>query len=84
MPRATVTIGTTWQYMVNSLVAEGAPVEAIKPAEGTTGWSDTWMIGTEAPHPNCMYLWMNHMVSAEANAQATIYFGEAATSPGGL
>jgi putative spermidine/putrescine transport system substrate-binding protein len=75
-----VTIGTTWQYQVNSLVAEGAPVEAIKPAEGTTGWSDTWMIASEAAHPNCMYMWMNHMMSAEANGQATVYFGEAPTS----
>lgn len=75
-----VTIGTTWQYQVNSLLAEGAPVEAIKPAEGTTGWSDTWMIASEAAHPNCMYMWMNHMMSAEANGQATVYFGEAPTS----
>ena len=76
-----VTIGTTWQYQVNSLLAEGAPVEATKPAEGTTGWSDTWMISSKAAHPNCMYLWMNHMMSAEANGQATVYFGEAPTSP---
>lgn len=75
-----VTIGTTWQYQVNSLLAEGAPVEAIKPAEGTTGWSDTWMVASEAAHPNCMYMWMNHMMSAEANGQATVYFGEAPTS----
>ena len=76
-----ITIGTTWQYKVNSLVAEGAPVEAIKPAEGATGWSDTWMISSQAAHPNCMYMWMNHMASAEANGQATVYFGEAPTSP---
>jgi len=75
-----VTIGTTWQYQVNSLVAESAPVEAIKPAEGTTGWSDTWMIASDAAHPNCMYMWMNHMMSPLGNGQATIYFGEAPTS----
>ncbi len=75
-----IVIGTTWQYQVNSLALEGAPVEAIKPAEGATGWSDTWMIATEAAHPNCMYMWMNHMASAEANGQATVYFGEAPTS----
>ena len=57
-----------------------APVRAIKPAEGATGWSDTWMIAKDAAHPNCMYMWMDHMMSAEANAQATIYFGEASTS----
>ena len=76
-----ITIGTTWQYQVNSLVAEEAPVEAIKPAEGATGWSDTWMISSEAAHPNCMYMWMDHMMSPEANGQATVYFGEAPTSP---
>ena len=76
-----MTIGTTWQYMVNVLTAEEAPVQAIKPAEGTTGWSDTWMISSKAAHPNCMYLWMDHMMSPEANATATVYFGEAATSP---
>ena len=75
-----LTIGTTWQYMVNSLQLEGAPVEGIKPAEGTTGWSDTWMIASDAAHPNCMYMWMDHMMSAEANGQATVYFGEAPTS----
>ena len=38
------------------------------------------MIAKDAAHPNCMYMWMDHMMSAEANAQATIYFGEASTS----
>ena len=75
-----VVIGTTWQFQVNSLTAEEAPVEAIKPEEGTTGWSDTWMIASEAEHPNCMYMWMDHMMSPEANGQATVYFGEAPTS----
>jgi putative spermidine/putrescine transport system substrate-binding protein len=39
------------------------------------------MIAKNAKHPNCMYKWMDHMMSAEANAQATVWFGEAATSP---
>ncbi len=75
-----VTIGTTWQFQVNSLLAESEPVKGIKPSEGTTGWSDTWMISSKAKHPNCMYMWMDHMMSAEANGMATVYFGEAATS----
>ena len=73
-----VTIGTTWQFQVNNLA--DAPIEATKPEEGTTGWSDTWMIASEAANPNCMYMWMDHMMSPEANGQATVYFGEAATS----
>ena len=74
-------VGTTWQYQANMLAAEPAiKVDTTLPAEGSTGWSDTWMMATKAAHPNCMYLWMDHMMSAEANAQATVWFGEAPTS----
>ena len=75
-----VVVGTTWPYQVNLLQTEGEPIEAVVPDEGTTGWSDTWMMHAEAEHPNCMLLWMDHMMSAEANAMATVWFGEAATS----
>ena len=73
-------VGTTWQYQANMLAGESVKVETTLPAEGSTGWSDTWMMATKAAHPNCMYLWMNHMMSAEADALATIWFGEAPTS----
>jgi putative spermidine/putrescine transport system substrate-binding protein len=76
-----VTVGTTWQYQVNLLQADKQPIEAVLPDEGSTGWSDTWMIATKAKHPNCMLLWMDHMMSAEANGEATVWFGEAPTSP---
>jgi putative spermidine/putrescine transport system substrate-binding protein len=76
-----VVVGTTWPLQVNLLQADGAPIEAITPEEGTTGWSDTWMMYNEAEHPNCMLMWMDHMMSPEANSQATVWFGEAATSP---
>jgi putative spermidine/putrescine transport system substrate-binding protein len=75
-----VVTGTTWQYQVNLLQAENAPIAAVLPDEGSTGWSDTWMIAKKAKHPNCMYKWMDHMMSAEANGQATVWFGEAPTS----
>jgi putative spermidine/putrescine transport system substrate-binding protein len=73
-------VGTTWQYQANMLAGESVKVDTTLPAEGSTGWSDTWMMATKAAHPNCMYLWMNHMMSAEADALATIWFGEAPTS----
>jgi putative spermidine/putrescine transport system substrate-binding protein len=76
-----VVVGTTWQFQVNLLQADGTvPIEAVLPDEGSTGWSDTWMIAAEAANPNCMYMWMNHMMSAEANGMATVWFGEAPTS----
>ena len=73
------TVGTTWPYQVNLMAAEKPPVSvtALKPIEGTTGWSDTWMIYSKAAHPNCTYLWMNYIISPEANAKVAEYFGEA-------
>jgi putative spermidine/putrescine transport system substrate-binding protein len=74
-----VTVGTSWQYQYNVLSAD-APVGVTLPEEGSTGWSDTWMISSQAEHPNCMYMWMNHMLAPETSAMATVWFGEAPTS----
>jgi len=70
-------IGTTWQVIANLLQGEKVPVELTLPKEGSTGWSDTWMISSKAQHPNCMYRWMDWIVSPKANAQVAEYFGEA-------
>lgn len=69
--------GTTWQVIANLLKAENVPIETVLPKEGSTGWSDTWMISSQAKNPNCMYMWMNHIISPTANAKATETFGEA-------
>jgi putative spermidine/putrescine transport system substrate-binding protein len=70
-------VGTTWQVIANLLQGEKVPVELTLPKEGSTGWSDTWMISSKAQHPNCMYRWMDWIVSPKANAQVAEYFGEA-------
>jgi len=76
-------VGTTWQYQYFLLKEEGKPVAAspasqgFLPEEGATGWSDTWMISSEAAHPNCMYMWMDWIIEPKANAQVAEYFGEA-------
>ncbi|MGH3066439.1 MAG: ABC transporter substrate-binding protein [Gaiellaceae bacterium] len=72
-------VGTTWQIIANLMKAEKTPVpiEVTLPEEGSTGWSDTWMVDSEAANPNCAYLWMNHIVSPEANAAVAEWFGEA-------
>jgi putative spermidine/putrescine transport system substrate-binding protein len=74
--------GTTWQYQVNQLkgAEDPVPVEAVLPKEGSTGWSDTWMISSQTKNPNCSYLWLDYIISPEANAKATEYFGEAPVS----
>ncbi|MFI6330879.1 ABC transporter substrate-binding protein [Micromonospora chersina] len=70
-------LGTTWQVIANLATADKAPVEAILPEEGATGWSDTWMVSAKAKHPNCAYRWMDHIISPKANAAVAEWFGEA-------
>ena len=40
-------VGTTWQVIANLAQSEKAPVDAILPQEGATGWSDTWMVSSK-------------------------------------
>jgi putative spermidine/putrescine transport system substrate-binding protein len=70
-------LGTTWQVIANLLATDKVKVETTLPEEGSTGWSDTWMISSEAKHPNCMYMWMDWIISPKANAQVAEWFGEA-------
>ncbi|HET7678194.1 MAG TPA: extracellular solute-binding protein [Candidatus Limnocylindrales bacterium] len=79
----TSVVGTTWQAAANALTKDKVPVKVTLPKEGSTGWSDTWMISTKAKNPNCMYRFMDHIISPEANAKATVYFGEAPVSAEG-
>lgn len=72
-----VLAGTTWQVIVNLAQANGALIDAVKPVEGATGWSDTWMLSSAAANPNCMKLWMDWITSPWANAQVAVWFGEA-------
>jgi putative spermidine/putrescine transport system substrate-binding protein len=70
-------MGTTWQVIANVLEGADVPVKTVKPAEGATGWSDTWMINSKTKHPNCAYKFIDHIVSPEVNIQIAEYFGEA-------
>jgi putative spermidine/putrescine transport system substrate-binding protein len=72
-------IGTTWQVITNLLQAETPPipVKAIQPPEGSTGWSDTWMINSQTKHLNCAYKWLDYIVSPTVNAAVASWFGEA-------
>ena len=69
--------GTTWQFIANLLTADKVKVKTVLPSEGSTGWSDTWMIAAKAKHPNCMYKWMNWVISPKVNGQIAEWFGEA-------
>jgi len=71
-------LGTTWQYNANVISADKkVAVKTVIPEEGSTGWSDTWMISAHAAHPNCMYAWMNWITSPTVNAEMAEWYGEA-------
>ena len=76
-------VGTTWQYQYFALKGKNVPVaispasEGFVPTEGATGWSDTWMLSSQAKHPVCMYKWMNWIISPQVNAEVAQFFGEA-------
>ena len=74
----TSVIGTTWQVIANTIATDNkVQVNTVLPKEGSTGWSDTWMLSSKAKNPNCMYKWMDWITSPEVNAQVAEYFGEA-------
>jgi putative spermidine/putrescine transport system substrate-binding protein len=70
-------VGTTWQVIANLLDGEKVKVDTTLPKEGSTGWSDTWMVHSKAKHPNCAYKWLDHIISPKANAAVAEWFGEA-------
>jgi putative spermidine/putrescine transport system substrate-binding protein len=72
----TTVAGAAWPYQTNTLKAAGASVADTIPSQGATGWADTWMLATNAPHPNCAYKWMQWVTTPKVQAQQADYFGE--------
>jgi putative spermidine/putrescine transport system substrate-binding protein len=70
-------VGTAWPYNWIAASLENPAIKATIPDEGATGWSDTWMLSSEAEHPNCAYLWFNHILSPQPQASVAEWFGEA-------
>ena len=72
-------MGTSWQIIVNTLQADDppTPVDSVLPEEGSTAWSDNWMVHADAEHPNCAYEWLNYITSPEVQATVATTFGEA-------
>ncbi|HYU64373.1 MAG TPA: ABC transporter substrate-binding protein [Verrucomicrobiae bacterium] len=71
-----VVVGAAWPYQTITLKAANAPVDETIPSEGATGWGDTWMLATKAPHPNCAYLWTAYVSTPKVQAEQALFFGE--------
>ena len=74
-------IGAAWPLQTNSLTAAKVPVEETIPTQGATGWADTWMLSSNAQHPNCAYKWVNWVSTPKVQAEQAISFGETPANP---
>lgn len=76
-----VVASSTWPFMANMLIAENAPVATTFPQEGVTGWADTTMLASEAPHPNCAYEWLNWSLTPKLQGDLASWFGSVPAVP---
>ncbi|MBN8205860.1 extracellular solute-binding protein [Microbacterium esteraromaticum] len=71
----TTVLGTSWEVLRK--LSEDERFKSVLPEEGSTGWSDAWMLATESNNPNCAYAWMDYASSPEVNGAIAMNFGMA-------
>ncbi len=71
----TTVVGTSWEIL-RKLSADDR-LQGTLPEEGSTGWSDAWMISAKSESPNCAYLWMDYTSQPEVNGAIAMNFGMA-------
>ena len=71
----TTVAGTSWEILRK--LSGDDRMQGTLPQEGSTGWSDAWMISSESDSPNCAYLWMDYTSAAEVNGAIAMNFGMA-------
>jgi putative spermidine/putrescine transport system substrate-binding protein len=72
---------STWPYQVNTLQLAKQAIKSVVPKEGATGWADTTMLRTDAPHPNCAYKWMEWSLSKKVQGDVASWFGSVPAVP---
>ncbi|MES2813428.1 MAG: ABC transporter substrate-binding protein [Pseudomonadota bacterium] len=65
----------SWPFQRNLLQSDGQPIASVIPQEGATGWADTTMMHVDAANPNCSYLWMEHSLASNLQADLAVWFG---------
>ncbi len=70
-----IVFGWGWPVTIQQLKKEGFPVAATIPKEGTTGWSDSWMIIKGSTHAEAAHQWMNYMLEGDAQKALTVASG---------
>lgn len=71
-----MTAGTAWPVNQQLIKLNGnVEVSSVLPSEGVTGWADTWMMSSNAPHPICMAKWMAYTLRDEVQTSTAYVFG---------
>ena len=68
--------GAAWPIMTSDLKKARVSAAETIPSEGATGWVDTWMLATNAQHPNCAYLWAKWVSTPKVQALQALSYGE--------
>jgi putative spermidine/putrescine transport system substrate-binding protein len=76
-----VVASSSWPFQVNLLVSQKQPIASTVPQEGATGWADTTMMHSEAAHPNCAYMWMEHSLQPKVQGDLAAWFGSVPSVP---
>jgi putative spermidine/putrescine transport system substrate-binding protein len=76
-----IVVSGSWPFQVNLLQSAGLPIASTIPVEGATGWADTTMMHTNAPHPNCAYMWLEHSLSPKVQGDLAAWFGSVPSVP---
>ncbi|EAR25976.1 putative ABC transporter binding protein [marine actinobacterium PHSC20C1] len=71
----TSALGTSWEILRK--LTDDDKFKSVLPEEGSTGWSDAWMIAAESESPNCAYAWVDYTSAAEVNGAIATNFGMA-------
>ena len=74
-------VSSSWPFQVNFIEGSGKDFSSVIPKEGATGWADTTMMHTEAPNPNCAYLWMEHSLDPKVQGDLASWFGSVPSVP---
>jgi len=70
-----VVASSSWPFQVNLLKSKKQPIASTIPVEGATGWADTTMLHSDAAHPNCAYMWMEHSLNPKLQGDLAAWFG---------
>ena len=76
----TAVVGEASPRLAALLRADQVPVATAVPP-GSTAHSASWMVLKRGFHPNCMYRWLDYIVSGKANAASARYLHEAPATP---